>query len=82
MSRSRHGGKKASGGKVEVAGGNPEVIEEAKERKSGGKVAACEGPMAKKRMDRPRRASGGRVGADKAPLSSAHASSSPGKSAD
>lgn len=84
MSRARHGGKK-SGGKAAVqAGGNPFVMKEAKERKKGGKVVDCgpEGSMAKKRRDRPGRASGGRVGADRSPLSSAHNTSSPSKSAD
>lgn len=62
--------------------GNPKVFEEAKARKKGGKVCGpMDGKMAKHRMDRPRRASGGRVGSDKAPLSSAHRTSSPGKSA-
>lgn len=62
--------------------GNPKVFEEAARRKKGGKVVGCaSGPMAKKRMDRPMRASGGRVGADKNPLSSAHRTSSPSKSA-
>lgn len=85
MSRARHGGKKGFGGKGAMdAGGNPEVMKEAKERKKGGKVVDC-GPgdaMGKRRRDRPGRMSGGRVGADKSPLSTAHNSSSPGKAAD
>lgn len=62
--------------------GNPKVFEEAAKRKKGGKVCGPPGgAMAKKRMDRPMRASGGRVGADKNPLSSAHRTTSPSKSA-
>lgn len=57
--------------------GNPNVFAEAKARKKGGKVC---GP-AEGKMARPRRASGGRVGSDKTPLSSAHRTSSPSKSA-
>lgn len=57
--------------------GNPNVFAEAKARKKGGKVC---GPMGGK-MARPRRASGGKVGADKMPLSSAHRTASPSKSA-
>lgn len=68
MSRIRH---RASGGGVKVyAGGDSNVMKEAKERKKGG--AVCEGPMAKGGMHKaPRRARGGAVGADKRPLSSA-----------
>lgn len=76
---------RASGGRTEmVAGGNPEVIREAKERKRGGKVekdkhlGKPEGEKAKHRRDRPHRASGGRVGADKRPFSSAHRSTGVG----
>ena len=86
MSRARHHekheGKKPhrkEGGRVGMkVSGNPDVFEEADERKHGGKMKAKkhvghpEGKMAKHRMDRPGRKSGGRVGADKAPLSSAH----------
>lgn len=65
--------------------GNPNVFKEAAERKRGGKVkkhhGKPEGDMAKHRMDRPRRARGGCVGSDKTPFSSAHRTSSPGKSA-
>jgi hypothetical protein len=63
--------------------GNPKVFAEAAKRKKGGKVCGpVGGDMAKKRMDRPQRASGGRVGSDKNPLSSAHNTSRPSKSAD
>lgn len=52
-------------------------------RKKGGAVTKSVGFMTggavKARADRPGRKRGGRVGADKAPLSSAHGSSSPGK---
>ena len=52
-------------------------------RKKGGAVTKSVGLMTggavKPRMDRPGRKKGGRVGADRAPLSSAHASSAPGK---
>lgn len=62
--------------------GNPNVFAEARARRKGGKVCAGpDGKMAKTRADRPRRASGGRVGSDKAPLSSAHRTTSPSKSA-
>lgn len=61
--------------------GNPNVFAEARARKKGGKVCGPDGKMAKSRMDRPRRASDGRVGSDKAPLSSAHRTTSPSKSA-
>lgn len=89
MSRARHEMKKEShkkhhrddGGRVGMrVSGNPDVFEEADERKRGGKVhkkkhvRMPEGKMAKHRMDRPGRKMGGRVGADKHPLSSAHAS--------
>ncbi len=68
---------------VDKVSGNPKVFEEARARKRGGKAMDCGGgKMAKGRMDRPRRASGGRVGSDKSPLSSAHRTTSPGKSAD
>jgi hypothetical protein len=85
----RHKGKKKSeGGGIEEAGGNPDVLREAKEKKKGGKVG---GHKSKHRMDRaaggavnratggavPGRKRGGRVGADTSPLSSAHNTSSP-----
>lgn len=93
MSRARHhekhkeGHKKHhrdDGGRVGMrVSGNPDVFEEADERKRGGKVhkkkhvGEPEGKIAKHRMDRlhrPGRKMGGRVGADKHPLSSAHSS--------
>jgi hypothetical protein len=73
--------KRADGGAVEVedAGGNKKVMNEAKERKRGGKVMKEEkmagkmhGEMSRHRLDRPGRKRGGRVGADMNPLSSAH----------
>lgn len=70
---------KNGGGRVLVAGGNPNVIKEAKQRKAGGKVVGdVEGGKAKHRFDRARK-SGGRVGADKNPFSSAKATTSPNK---
>lgn len=78
MSRARHKmHKKASGGGVTVrGGGNPNVMEEAedKRRKRGGPVkhVGIEGKMAKMRLDKPGRKTGGRVGAEKTPLSGAH----------
>lgn len=76
----RHRKGKASGGKIMVASGNPNVIEEARERKRGGRanaVAAMEGAPSRHRPDRkvPGRKSGGRVGANMAPLSTAHSDS-------
>lgn len=84
MSRARH---RAKGGKVVAyAGGDSNVMKEARERKRGGAVPSGEGDEAKERHDRvPRRAAGGavsrlrrggratggKIGADKAPLSSA-----------
>ncbi len=48
-----------------------------KARKSGGKVLGLmTGGAVRPRLDRPGRKMGGRVGADKAPLSSAHSTSS------
>lgn len=74
----RHKMKKAKGGGIAVAGGNPKVISEAEERKKGGKVAMkMEGKKGKMRLDRPGRKSGGRVGANTSPLSTAHNSASP-----
>lgn len=59
--------------KTLVAGGNPNVIAEARaKRKRGGGVCAPDGDKAKGRMDKPRRASGGGVGSNKNPFSSAH----------
>ncbi len=47
---------RAKGGKVQNAGGNPDVEKDAEKRKCGGKI---------------KRASGGRAGSDKSPFSSA-----------
>lgn len=71
MSRARHM-KKATGGSV-YSGAGSNVIKEAQEKKSGGKVVdKISDGKPKARMDkRPRRASGGRVGSDKSPFSSA-----------
>lgn len=76
MAAARHkrGGKVAG---IAFAGGPKKVIEEAKERKKGGKViGGPDGAMSKRRLDRPGRKRGGRVGADSAPLSSAHGTTS------
>jgi len=83
MSRARH--KKSSGGGTPmVVSGNPNVIKEAKERKKGGRVTKTVGFMTgggvRPRLDRPGRKTGGRVGANSAPLSTAHATSSPASS--
>lgn len=73
------GKKKASGGAMKVSG-NPNVFEEAAERKKGGKakratggkvIGLMTGGAVRPRLDRPGRKIGGRVGADKSPLSSA-----------
>ena len=77
--------KKADGGYVraERAGGNPEVFDEAEERKRGGKVkkemkglGKMEGEEPKHHMGRKKRASGGGVGSDSRPFSSAKRTSS------
>lgn len=74
--------KRADGGSVSEAGGNPKVFAEAKKRKAGGRlVGAVGGGLARPRLDRPGRKLGGRVGADKSPLSSAARVSSPSKAA-
>lgn len=71
---------RSGGGKVEDAGGNKEVMDEAKERKRGGRIPAFKdggkvmSGKAKFRMDRPGRKKGGRVGANNTPLSTANAS--------
>lgn len=70
------GKKRASGGKVDDAGGNPRVFEDLK-RKRGGRVAFKDGGTvtsgkAKFNIGRPGRKQGGRVGADKSPLTGAH----------
>ena len=91
--------KKAHGGEVEspkkgvvvgdktpgmtYAGGDSNVVKEAKARKRGG---ACKkeggkamGAKADKRLDRPMRKAGGKVGANERPLSTAaHTSDRPG----
>jgi len=81
----RHKGRK-HGGSAEHAGGNPEVIKEAEEKKHGGKVhkrkdggsVAVEGKPAAYRADRVSthaiagRKRGGRVGSNLSPLSTAH----------
>ena len=77
---------KKKGGRIGMkVSGNPDVFEEADEKKHGGKVkkkhggkvvGLMTGGAVKPRLDRPGRKMGGRVGADKAPLSSAHKSSS------
>lgn len=86
MSRMRHKMKKAGGGRTEMkVSGNPDVFKEAEDRKKGGKVkretggkviGLMTGGGVRPRLDRPGRKSGGRVGADKAPLSSAHGTTS------
>ena len=70
-------------GRPERAGGNPEVIDEAEERKRGGKVkkemkglGKMDGEEPKHHMGRKKRASGGGVGSDSRPFSSAKRQSS------
>ena len=74
---------KAKGGKTMLVSGNPNVIAEAKEkktgdqdkvkRKTGGKVIGLmTGGGVRPRLDRPGRKSGGGVGANRSPLSTAH----------
>lgn len=60
------------------AGGDSNVVKEAKKRKKGGKVVKksgmkVDGKHADARLDRPARKSGGKVGANERPLSTAHA---------
>lgn len=87
---SHHGRhKRADGGGIMKAGGNPEVEKEAEEKKHGGKVhherhkrkrgGHVDGHHSKHRLDRAGRKKGGRVGADHAPLSSAHTVTGIGK---
>jgi hypothetical protein len=85
---------KAGGGGLPMkVSGNPDVFKEAeakkkgghvKKRKDGGAVEKTVGLMTggavKPRMDRPGRKSGGRVGANTSPLSTAHNTTSAGKS--
>lgn len=69
-----HKKHKADGG-IAVAGGNPDVIKEADEKKKGGRaMGKMEGHLSRHRLDKPGRKTGGRVGADKSPLSSANRS--------
>lgn len=80
MSRARHNRK--SGGRTEMkVSGNPDVFEEAEDKKKGGKVKRATGGKVvglmtggavKPRMDRPGRKRGGGVGANTTPLSTAH----------
>lgn len=78
---------KAKGGPMLVSG-NPKVVAEAKEkktgdvdkkkRKAGGKVIGLmTGGGVRPRLDRPGRKSGGGVGANRSPLSTAHNTTSP-----
>jgi hypothetical protein len=86
MSRSRHK-KREVGGGVEnpksvtaYAGGDSNVMQEAKERKRGGRAHHGEGEKAKERHDHKKRArgggvvkrnTGGKVGANRMPFSTA-----------
>ncbi len=79
MSRARHkehkreaGGRAPNDKRATWAGGEPEVEEEAKEKKRGGSIHEA---RAKHHLGKRGRATGGRVGADKSPLSSAHSGS-------
>ena len=73
----RHKKGKASGG-IAMAGGNPEVVKEAEEKKRGGKaMGKVMGGKSRMRLDKPGRKVGGRVGADRSPLSSANSKASP-----
>ena len=63
---------------VVYAGGDSNVVKDAKKRKKGGKVVKKDGMKAggmksAPRLDRPCRKSGGKVGANERPLSTAHA---------
>lgn len=73
MARGHH--FRASGGRTLEYTKEANVMDEAKERKSGGKAmktVAMEGAMTKhRRLDRPGRKRGGGVGADKTPLTTA-----------
>lgn len=72
MSRARHkkGGVMVANPPVTdaYAGGDSNVVKEAKRRRHGG---ACEGAKPKMHLGRPGRKSGGRIGANKTPLSTA-----------
>ena len=77
MSRARHHEKhRAEGGKaVAYAGGDSNVMKEAKEKKTGGAVKRKEGgkvPGFKRGGRLDKFARGGGVGSDKSPFSSAH----------
>ena len=86
--KSKH--HRAKGGRTDmVVSGNPDVLEEAHEKKKGGRVkkhratggkviGLMTGGAVRPRLDRPGRKSGGRVGADKSPLSSAHGTTGAG----
>jgi len=74
----KHKGHKAEGGGIAVASGNPYVLKESEEKKSGGKaMGKMHGHLSRHRLDKPGRKTGGRVGADKSPLSSANRTSAP-----
>lgn len=69
--------------KMTYAGGDSNVVKEAKQRKSGGMCkkegGKAMGKMPPKRLDRPARKAGGKVGANERPLSTAaHTSDRPG----
>jgi hypothetical protein len=85
------GKKRAGGGGIMKISGNPNVFKEAAERNKGGRVKRAaggsvagvgkdvgfmSGGAVRPRLDRPGRKSGGRVGANKAPLSTAHGTTS------
>lgn len=86
--KGRKSNKRASGGRITEAGGNPAVFSDLRERKRGGRVdegksaGKVAGDLSRHRLDRPGRKRGGRVGADMSPLSSAHKTSSPSAEAD
>jgi len=62
--------KRARGGRTVYSGAGSNVVKEAEEKKSGGKVTGfVAGAKGKHRVARK---SGGRVGSDKNPFSSAH----------
>lgn len=76
--------KRSGGGGVMKVSGNPNVFKEAAARKDGGRVKSegtvigrMTGGAVRPRLDRPGRKAGGRVGSNAAPLSSAHATTSP-----
>ena len=88
----KHGGHAKhhhkKGGRIDMkVSGNPDVFEEAAEKKHGGKahhkkkhhrktggkvVGLMTGGAVRPRLDRPGRKAGGRVGANTSPLSTAH----------